>query len=386
MCHPVTLICTFIVVTLSLFSLVSVLILLSYYANGDLAAVDTPSVSYGPGDTENVFFLPLFCQQLSPDSDTLYSSNYEPSYLYLLNKDPTLTGVENVTFEDRIVVFNQHKQRNFHLYPNSAIAFNVCADNDTYSGSATFYLFKGQNLYNKWVEDETSVPQYVEHLPVRKICGQEKQAFAYEVSEEDQYYLVFVADKHTDPQATEIVIDYNIHRTVHEFDQSSVVDSCRFGTAPCSVRVPFQNTAAALLVYGAPINWEDSWENVSVSVDCGVRVWFYAVMTIAGVLLIAVGTVCLCLLCCCCSRFISGDDDLNKPLLGQRTAHLYDWKSNSEEMSDPSCDQQQQRSYRATPTPHVTFRAINSPHPPPSFKGASGKFSLGSPTCETFTR
>lgn len=384
-CHPLTLICTFILVTMSLFSLVSVMVLLSYYADGELTHMDTQSITYGPGDTQSIFFSSLFCQQLSLDPNTLYSSDYEPSHLYLLNKDPTLTGITNITFEDRVVVSNEHNQRNFHFYTSSVIAFEVCASNDTYSGFASFYLIKGQKLYKKWAEsqDESSTPQYVDYLQVGKICGHGEQTFMYEVGEEDQYYFVFVNDKHTDPQPAEIVVSYNIRRTVYEFNQSSVANSCSFTTSPCSVSVPFQHSTAALLVYGAPLNWEESWENMPMSVDCGMRVWLYSVMSAAGVLLIAVGTMCLCVSCCWCSRFVSTkEDEMNKPLLSQHTANLYDGKSSSKEMSDPSRD----GNHRATPTdPHVAFRHVKSPHPPPSFKGGSGKFSLGSPTCETFT-
>lgn len=384
MCHPATLICTFILVSLSLFSLVSVLVLLSYYANGDLMSANSRSVTYGPGDVQNVFFSPLFCQQLSPDSATLYSSDYEPSHLYLLNTDPTLTGTANISFEDRVVDFSQHSQRNFHFYSNSLIAFEICANNDTYFGFASFYLIKGQKLYKKWVNaGESSVPQYVEYLQVKKVCSDGKQSFVYTVAEEDQYYLVVANDKHIDGQLSEIVINYDIRRTVYQFNESSVVASCNFSTSPCSVRVPIQHTAAALLIYGAPLDWEDGWENSPISVDCGVRIWLYVLMSAAGVLLIIAGTVCLCIsCCCCCSRFISAGDDMDKPLLNQRTANLYDFKSTSSEMSNPTKDDQR----RASPShPHIAFRHTNSPYPPPSFK-SSGKFALGAPTYETFNR
>lgn len=384
MCHPATLIFTFILVSLSLFSLVSVLVLLSYYADGDLASTNSQSVTYGPGDMQNVFFSPLFCQQLSPNSATLYSSDYKPSHLYLLNTDPTLTGTANISFQDRVVDFTQHNQRNFHFYSNSVIAFDICANNDTYSGFASFYLIKGQKLYKKWVDQgESSAPQYVEYLQVKKNCSEGKQAFVYTVREEDQYYLVVVNDKHVDAQLSEIVVNYDIRRTVYQFNESSVAASCNFSTSPCSVSVPFQQTTAALLVYGAPLNWEDGWGNAPISVNCGMRIWLYALMSAGGVLLIVASTACICISCCCCSCFISaGDDEMNKPLLNQRTANLYDFKSSSSEMSEPTRGDQ----HRASPShPNIAFCHTNSPYPPPSFK-ASGKFALGSPTYETFNQ
>lgn len=360
------------------------MVLLSYYADGELLPMDSQSVTYGPGDTQSVFFSPIFCQQLSPASGTLYSSSYEPSQLYLLNTDPTLTGKANITFEDRVVVFDQHNQRNFHLYPNSVITFDICAKNDTYSGFASFYLLKGQKLYKEWVKQGvTTTPRYEEYLQVREICSEGQQAFAHEVAEEEQYYLVVVNDKHIDPQTSEIIIRYEIQRTVYEFNQSSVAVSCNFSTSPCSIHIPFHPSITALLVYGAPLDWGGSWENKQISVNCGARVWLYAVMSVAGVLLIAAGTMCLCFSCCCCNRFISGDEeDMNKPLLNEHTAHMYDFRSTSSEMSNPTGDSYAR--HKATPSPQIAFRHTKSPHPPPSFK-ASGKFSLGSPTCETFT-
>jgi hypothetical protein len=378
----VTLIFTFILITLSLFSLVGVMVLLSYYAAGDLAAEDSPSVTYGPGDTQDVFFSPILCQQLSTDTATLYSSDYETSSFYLLNTMPSLTGTVNITFEDQIVVSNQHNQRNFHFYPDSVIAFEVCANNESHS-VASFYLIKGQKLYKDWVSrGENSSPHYVWHLQVRELCGQGKQAFEYKVTGEDQYYFVVVNDDHV-ASAAEIDISYDIQRTVYEFNESSVVTSCNFSTSPCSVRVPFQSTVSALLVYGAPQNWEGSWANAAISVDCGIRVWLYALMSVAGVLLITAGTVCLCVSCCCCGRCIKAEDEMNKPLLNERTAHMYNFPSNSSELSNPTKDDW----HRATPTTNVSIHhpKKGGPYPPPSFK-ASGKFSLGSPTYETFTK
>lgn len=382
MCHPLTLICTFSLVAASLVVLAGVMAALAFYAYGDFASTTT-SITYGPGDTQSLFFSPLLCEKLSPASSTLYSSEYEPSYLYVLSEEPTLTGEVNITFQDQETIFDQHHQRNFHFYSNSVIAFEVCVDNSTYSGFGSFYLIKSQKLYNEWAESsEQNVPHYMEYLQVRKICSQENQTFAYKVTEEDQYYLVFVNDKHVDPQQpSEIAISYNILRTVYEFDSSAVEESCGFTTSPCSLRVPFRKTAAAVLVYGAPVNWEGSWKNALIDVNCGLRIWLYAVLCAAGCLLIAAASTCLCLSCyCCCYRcFSAAADEMRKPLLNRHTAGLLDGRSNSQEMSEPTGDVRS--TARATPSAHV---AIRSPHPPPSFKTSSGKFSMGSPTYETF--
>lgn len=383
LCHPISVICTCSLITLCLLAVAGTMVLLSFYAQGDLNSMETEGVVFGPGDTQTLFFSPLFCEHLSPYPDTLYSSDFESSSLYLLDKEPLLTGVDNVTFTDEFVIFDRSKLRAFHFYSDTVIAFDVCLNNITYSGSGTFYLIKGKAAYEEWADSgETDPPDFTATLQVREVCSASKQSFDYTVSGEDQYYLVFVDDKHLSPYPTEIMVEYRIRRRTYGFNQSSVLSSCQFTTSPCSIRVPLCTSAAALLVYGTPVDWESDWENRAISVQCSPRIWLYTLVTGLGALVIAFVTICLCTLCCCCGRcFLQEVDESSKPLLGQHTADLYSRRSSSSEMTDPSRDNGHAPS--ASSTPHIIFRSLNNPYTPPSFK-RSDKFSLGTPTCETF--
>lgn len=386
-CHPLTMTCTCILITMSMLAVIGAMVTLSYYADGDFVPEDAANVTYGPGDMQKLFFSPIFCEKLTPTASSLYAEGYNQSHLYLLSQKPTLTGKNNITFQDQAVVFDRHYQRNFHFRPNSVIAFEVCVKNNaTYSGFGTFYLVKGMDVYDRWKESDESTPESVKSLEVRTTCEEEeRQKFSYKVTQEDQYFLVFVDDKKVNPQPSEVVFIYSIQRALYEIDKSAVEDSCSFNTSsPCSVRVPFKTTAA-LLVYGAPVNWESSWGNAAIDVNCQLRVWFYVLLSVAGTLLVVAATACLCVSCCCCGHFISKvTSESNEPLLSQHTANLYDGRS--EEMHNPSSNS----SPAAGAGESVGYRvshpkaASSSPYPPPSFK-ASGKFSLGSPTCETFT-
>ena len=368
MCHPSSLVCMFILVFLSLLVVLGTLVLLFYYAQGDFTSTQSSRVTFGPGDTQNLFLSPLFCEQLSPSPDASYGDGFEPSTLYLLRAEPTLMGEASIVFQDYL---NGNKQQNFHFYPNSVIAFDVCTNSSEFG---SFYLIKSQKLYLEWKSKPQSEPQHVHFLEVSKLCSEGWQSFNYTVEEEDQYYLLFINST--------IMVSYDIKRTVYKFDASTVETSCNFTTeASCSVHVPFKISAAALLVYGVPLDWGSRWNNAAIDVSCSKqRVWMYTLLGGIGVLLISVVTICSCVLCCCCTCcFSTKDDESSKPLLNRHTGNLYLEDQASKEMSNPSQDGYQGP---PSPTPHIAVHmSNNSPHtPPPNFK-----FSLGTPTCETFT-
>ena len=381
--------CTCSVVILGLLAVAGTMIVLSFYARGIMNSLQDKDVVFGPGDTQNMFFSPLFCEQLSPDADTLYSSAFEPSYLYLLDRDPFLTGKSNITFQDEFVIFDKQKLRTFHFYANSVIKFDACLDNATYAGAGRFFLIRGKDVYEEWKQEgEELPPPFIDNFQVRTLCSAGKQSYNYTVTEEDQYYLMFVNDRHLSPYPSDIVVDYDIQRTAYEFNDSSILDSCKFTTSPCSVRVPLRISASTLLAYGAPVDWEDDWRNRGINIRCAPRIWLYTLLSAVGVLAIIGVTFCLCATCCCCGMcFPQEEDEATRPLLGKHTADLYGKSSSSSsnsEMTDPSRDTTAGTgAISASSNPQVAFRKPNSPYPPPSFK-RSDKFSLGSPTCETF--
>ncbi len=366
------------------------MIALSFYGDGNFNSQEKSNITFGPGDMQNLFLSRLLCEQLSPRTDSLYSGDYLFSYLYILNEQPSLTGSANVSFQDEYVIFDQHKQRDFHFYSGTVIAFDACASNETYWGFGTFYLVKGLAAYDEWAysEDEDSAPPLYEgYLQVANYCGNGQQPFSYNVTEEDQYYFIFINHKNINPYPATIVVNYDIKRTLYKIESSSIIDSCRFSTMPCSVHVPFLTARAAVLVYGEPSNWEDKWENAVMDVQCSPRVWMYALTSAAGVLVIIMCMLCVCLSCCCCNRLLTEEKDeadtplLRSTLLDEKSGSM---KGGSNEMNDPSRDNSVNRSAPATPQYVGSAREDpGSSYPSPSFK-KSDKFSLGSATVETF--
>lgn len=377
-CHQLS-ITTCVFVSLSILILIGVLVFLFYYTKNGFTPTQQ-SVTYGPGDTQPLFFHPLFTERLSPKTDTLYSDDYEQSSLYLLDEEPSLTGKANITFQDALDVDEIH-QRNFHFYPSSVISFEVCVENNVYS---SFYLVQGQSAYTEWVESsESSDPPYVKSLKVSESCNQRNQTFAYTVVEEDQYYLLFVNNnnnnKYANSKSSQIVVSYNLQRTVYEFGSNATKGSCSFTASPCSVHVPFQLRAVGLLVYGTPTNWEESWENKRIGINYAPRFWVYALFGGSGLVVITAAILCLCAVCCCCRCCLKKQtDDAHRPLLGHHTANLLDQRPRSEELNNPSGD------VPRVPQSHGIFSQSPSLYRPPSFKDASGKFSLGPPTSGTF--
>ncbi len=367
--------------------------MMSYYAEGYFTQDKMADiVEYGPGDTQNLFFSPLLCQTLSPG--TLYSVNYNKSTLYLLNKDPTLSGERNISFQDEFVSRSKKiVQRNLHLHNDSIVSLEACLDNSTYRGVANFYLVKGKQNYEDWYNSgREETPTCVAYLPVRTYCSSSsssntRDVLTFKVVEEDQYYLVFVNQHHITPYAATVRVLYNIRRVVWEPDPETILALCSFTTSPCSLDVPLTGSMSVLLDYGEPYNWEGDWENNPILVSCAPRVWLYGVISVTGLLVIALSTVCVCCTCCCCCRFLATREknESDAPLLGQRTGEMYGTGTRAKEMSDPLGDNGNDPK-AVNPNPHIVFRSSNHPHRPPSFESPPpSKFRLGTPTHSTFT-
>lgn len=394
-CHPLSMTCTIFFILLAVFLLIGTVIIITYYAEGYFSP--NKNVDYGPGDTQDLFFSSLFCEELSTNKDTLYSSSFLKSTLYLLREPPALLGEVEVSFQDIFTIYDVH-QRNFHLFPGSVISLDVCADNNTHNGVGTFYLVKGRSTYEEWLDDgQNNNPQSVASLHVWDFCKDElKNSISYNVTEEDQYYLMFINDRHITPDITKINANYTIQRQIYKYNESSIVNSCSFTTTPCSLKMPFQHITSVLLTYGEPLNWAGNWSNSAISIDCVPRVWFYTVLTALGLLLIAISTFLGCVGCCCCTRLLLSKDAAKAPLLNQHTGILYDTGPSMKEMDNPSIykhDQSRSKYSKAsnryrTPIGAVKIKTVpNRAHPPPSFKRSSGSYTRGlPPTYETFTR
>lgn len=375
------------------------MIIISYYAEGYFSPPNKDNVDYGPGDTQSLFFSSIFCEELSASKDTLYSNSFLQSTLYLLSEPSTLTREVDVSFNDVFSIFDKVHQRDFHLFPGSVIAIEACADKSTYDGVGSFYLVKGKSTYEEWSDaGGKNDPKSVASLHIWNFCDEEPtKSISFTVIEEDQYYLMFINDRHMTPYISEIYTNYTIQRRVYDFNESSVINSCSFTTNPCALKMPFQHTTSVLLTYGKPLDWGDEWNNKAIDIMCIPRVWFYIILTATGILLLAASTFFGCVVCCCISRFLLKEDEAEAPLLNSRTGTLYDNSPPMKEMDDPS-KYEQGRSGNQYSKTNDRYRTslvgakrpnivAHRTHPPPSFKKSPGpRFAMGSPTYETFTR
>lgn len=375
MCHPFSMVCTCIVLTLAVVALAGTMLILFYYAQGYIPNAQRNDITYGPGDTQTLFFSPIFCDGLTPDPNTMYPANkFDASTLYLLSEQPTLSEKTNIVFQDTIT--DKKGERNFHFYSDTVISFKACIDNIT---NATFYLIQGNSNYKEWDKRSPS-SSVLRAVSLETPCNQGEHTFSFTVTEEDQYYFVFTNSEHV---TSAVSVHYDIQRSVYAVDQRTVKTSCNFTSTPCSLSMPLMPTAPVLLVYGSPVDWGSDWENKVININCSIRIWIYVVLCIGGILVILACTMCICACCYCCRRW--GDGDISTaPLLSRRTGTLYE-KPGAEEMDDPSRDFQHNVNHS---DPYITFRSSskkNDSHLSPSYKKSLGdKFSLGSPTFETF--
>ena len=370
--------------------------MISFYSEGYFIAPDDNDVDYGPGDTQNLFFSSILCQEISPNKNSLYSDNFLPSTLYLLRDPPTLSGEIEVSFEDMFLIYDQVHQRNFHLFPGSVISVDACVDQRTHTGVGTFYLVKGKSIFNDWLDaGGKSAPQSVETLQVQDSCGElGDSSVMYTVIEEDQYYLVFTNDKHVSPYIAAVNASFNIQRRIYKHNESAVVNSCNFTSSPCTLQMPFKRLTSVFLTYGEPENWEDNWSNKAIRVECVSRVWFYTILTALGVLLIAGSIFIGCVICYSCTRVMLTEDEAGAPLLNKWTGSLYSSAPATKEMDMYNQDRPANEYSKASDNRVIPEASARRPrtlpktnHTPPSFKPSPGlKYTMGLPTYETFTR
>ena len=379
--------CIVFAIILAFLVIALVMIVMSYYARGSFISSQASNVDYGPGDTQNLFFSSLFCEELETDKNTLYPKGFEESSLYLLKKTPSLSIEKQFSFSG---LFDETYKRNFHFYAGSKVTVDACTrstSDDRNFGS--FYLIKGKSTYYDWLSgSEDANKNTVTFLHVTNVCSKDGvEQVKFTVREEDQYYLIFSSSNKSKSMAA-ISANVSVQRKLYSFDSSSVMEHCQFNTQSCSIKVPFQASTFVLLLYGEPLDWESNWSNSSITILCKARMWFYMLLVVLGTLLVAIVTVAGCVACYCCAG-TNNKDETTTPLLSSRTGTLYSAAVPVEkEMHNPSKYSQDVtgEAFKSGGTPVEVSRQSRVPlenYQPPSFRENS--VGLGTPSFSTFT-
>ena len=258
---------------------------------------------YSPGDSRLMSFSSFFCDSVrfSVESEATGAA------FFLVDSAPPLTDQNNFTINTNSTLEqNEYHFWQYHLYPNSRVSIDVCAD-----CSRVFvdvYVIKGNTNFNKWGdgpgEDHARLFQQVSTMCPMKI------PLPYIVDEEDEYY--FVVHNSFD----RIAIYYDLTLTVNRFEyqsplteiNSTAIDHCTISSGGnCAVDIPYgTGSQLALVVTDIPEN-VDWGENVDVKTSCSRRHWAYAVVVLVPLFVVTVGISFIVLVvlyywCCDCNK------------------------------------------------------------------------------------
>ena len=246
---------------------------------------------YAPGDTRIVSYNPTFCQGL-----TLKDTSPTGATLYLLKKKPALTGHDTFTIARHYTIESEYEHDlYYYLYPGSNISGTMCLISST---TIKFYLIKGTKSFDHWRDDGHS-SHALQHFDITALCSSSSnRTFAYSVTSEDQYYLVFYNPSYTTSSVVSATLTFN--RALYQINnRTDIVDSCEAGggsPSTCTLGIPLQSSYTALIIVDSS-TVDD--ENISIDTSCGSRVWMYVVITVVPVLFVVlciVGTVVTCVL------------------------------------------------------------------------------------------
>ena len=245
---------------------------------------------YAPGDTRIVSYNPTFCQGL-----TLKDTSPTGATLYLLKEKPALTGRDNFTIARQYTIDTEYEYHlYYYLYPGSNISGTMCRIT---GATSKFYLIKGTKNFDRWSDDGRS-SHALQYFDINAPCGSNR-TFAYSVTSEDQYYLVFYNPSYTTSSVVSATLTFN--RALYQItNQNDIVNSCEAdGESPstCMLDIPLQSSYTALIIVNS--STVDIDENIPIDTSCGSRVWMYVVITVVPVLFVVlciVGTIVTCVL------------------------------------------------------------------------------------------
>ena len=252
----------------------------------------TDSVSYAPGDTRLLNSQALFCQALT----VAYATppvKINPSTLYVLKAEPTLTTLDSFAFNRSEILSNSRTfyEWNLHFYAESGISVSACING---SGSVTHYLTTGK--FNDWKN------YAVNSFEINCTCPNRCDNY-FKVTEENQYFLVFQVSESED-QPVNVLLDFSFTRTGYKAENDAqILKHDRFNANDSGrVQLPLNARSHTLFVYGnsseLPENWSSISPHLATTITCEPRIWLYAVIAVGAVLVLL---LCIaCVVCCVC--------------------------------------------------------------------------------------
>ena len=249
--------------------------------------------NYTPGDTRLHTISTFFCSSVQIKM-TADSSQMGHVNLYLLNEKPSLTARDSFSISQSFTLSEYHYEYwQFYLYPNSNFSVNACVTSG--SSSYYFYVIKGSNDFNHWI-DKISSSYYEQELYVSTPCGG-NSTLSYTTKKEDYYYFAYYCDSSNCDGQLEIFLqrfEYTVGSSTDSADNCTTTVT----SGPCSLAVAYQSDYNQALVAIEETPPNGNWEQqFTVEFNCGARAEAYLAVVLPPVLLVLIIIVGIVLGC-----------------------------------------------------------------------------------------
>ena len=236
---------------------------------------------------------------------TLVDNSRRPrSRLYLVKTPPPLTRWNNFTFSRSLtLVGNAYQYWNYYLRPNSNFTAEICTRPNSNSG--IFYLIKGRNNFQKWVNAPSSSDEALAFFSITSFpCSARiKHQYSFQVQAEDEYYFVYYSKRTSDLDSKFLLLNVTISIGRLQYSTfsfalgspaSSQCSTSSFPVGSCTVPLTYADGSnyKALIVAGTSLFNKD-WTQISdLSLHCTNRAWTFVVAVLVPYILVNV------ILCC----------------------------------------------------------------------------------------
>ena len=239
---------------------------------------------------------------------TLVDNSRRPEsriFLVLVAHPPPLTLWINFTFSSSLTLAdNAYHYWNYYLRPNSNFTTEVCTYPNSTGG--TFYLIKGRNNFQKWVNVPSSSDEALAFFSITSFpcSARSKHRYSFQVQAEDEYYFVYCSKRSsiTDPMSLLLNVTISIDRLQYLvghalFNTAPRCSTSSFPVGSCTVPLTYANAGSnykALIFTGPPINPSDRdrARTTDLSLHCAYRAWTFAVAVIVPFILVNVIFCC----------------------------------------------------------------------------------------------
>lgn len=262
---------------------------------------------YAPNETRIISYSPIFCSELNVLVDTSFPDITSTTMFSVLSEKPMLTDHDMFQFNERPEFDTKENDYHYWVYylpQGSKFGFSACKENSL--SHMKFYLIKGENKFNSWVDHPRSNKAiYSNSIP--QVCGSGSNAsYTFPVTDDDTYYMVFYLEPGSSSSRLDVAID--VYRTKYVPVPGSNLDNCT-ATASCALTLPLETTYGLLTL---ETNVDGYWsETSSIDVYCVARVWVYVVLSLV---ITAFFVVIMVVIVGCCFYFVRRNRKKYAPL------------------------------------------------------------------------